>query len=55
MLPLLSSPLTYVFLPCLFWALGDIAPIGLAASCGAQTSHLQRPSTCADLDTVNSG
>jgi hypothetical protein len=55
MLPLLSSPLAYFFLPCILWALGSIAPLGLAASCGAQTAHLQRPATRAGLDTVNSG
>jgi hypothetical protein len=32
MLPLLSSPLADVFLPCILWALGAIAPLGLAAS-----------------------
>jgi hypothetical protein len=32
MLPLLSSPLADVFLPCILWALGAITPLGLAAS-----------------------
>jgi hypothetical protein len=51
MLPLLSSPLAYFFLPCILWALGAIAPIGLAASYGVGTSRLQRPSLRAGSTT----
>jgi hypothetical protein len=51
MLPLLSSPLAYVFLPSILGALGHMPPIGLAASCGVETSCLQRPSIRADSTT----
>jgi hypothetical protein len=44
MLPLLSSPLASVCLPCLLWALCHRAATGLAASCGVGTSRRQRPS-----------
>jgi hypothetical protein len=45
MLPLLSSPPpAYVFLPSILCALGHMPPIGLVASCGVETSCLQRPS-----------
>ena len=46
MLPLLSSPLAYFFLPPFhaFEALCHLAPITLAASGGVGTSRLQRPS-----------
>jgi hypothetical protein len=53
MLPLLSSPLAYVFLSPFysFAALCHLAPIMLAASCGAGTSRLQRPSIRAGTHT----
>jgi len=53
MLPLLSSPLAYFFLPPFhsFEALCHLAPITLAASCGVGTSRLQRPSIRAGTHT----
>ena len=37
MWPLLSSPLAYVCLPCILWALGHMPSLGLAASWGVGT------------------
>jgi hypothetical protein len=55
MWPLWSSPLASVFLPGMLWALGSIAPLGLAASWGAQTAPRPRPAPRAGLDTVHRG
>jgi hypothetical protein len=41
----------YVFLPCILWALCHMTPIGLAASWGAGTLRLQRPSIRAGSHT----
>jgi hypothetical protein len=51
MLPLLASPRAYVFLPYILWALGQLVPLGLAASCGVGTQRLQRPSLRARANT----
>ena len=51
MLPLLSSPLAYVFLPSILCALCHTASITLAASCGVGSSRLQRPSLRAGAHT----
>jgi hypothetical protein len=45
------KPSCVFFLPCLFWALCHLVPIGLAASCGVGTCRLQRPSIRAGSTT----
>jgi hypothetical protein len=51
MLPLLSGPLAYFFFPAFFRHCVTSPRLGLAASCGVETSRLQRPSLRAGSTT----